>query len=512
MREQLLASDTPLPLVQIPARQLWLAAAFVFSVTLIAWAPMCSLYVPVVDDMVLRHLLDHGIGWYARENLRAHGAWRYLGLLMMSAGARHTALYGPVAVLAHATVSVLYLFTCCRLLGNLSVSLILTVFFAAFPMAAGAVSWAAAGNLVAMEALFLLALLIFCRFGFERRYRLPCLLASFLVTLLAQFVQENLLFAFAALGTMVWISGKGKGSLARNIREVVVSRYCGFGPMLGVLVFLVCYKLLPATAPIKKVIFHPASAISPLLRQYALLWFAGLWRSSTTRELLFWGWHWWMTVLAAIAGAGATWALVGLVRTPAALPSAGGDAAGASRPSPSLLGYLLVLLLGASAIYAAAGGYSLDSRKRYPLLPIMLWIAGWIWCYALSRGRAAARPRAVRWSAIPITLAAVIGIPSTWLYLDVWRYECHRQQLMVDFCLRHHVTGPVQIQWVPDIYQAWPHAASDWQFRLDEQWVLDLTFEGLGHQHLISAPGGAPVILRYDPKSDAWEMRPSTGP
>jgi xanthosine utilization system XapX-like protein len=31
---------------------------------------------------------------------------------------------------------------------------------------------------------------------------------------------------------------------------------------------------------------------------------------------------------------------------------------------------ILVLLLGASLIYAVGGGFSLDSRKKYPLLPL----------------------------------------------------------------------------------------------------------------------------------------------
>jgi hypothetical protein len=506
MPDQLSAQGTPLPAVNLPSRQLRLAVVFVFCVTLIAWVPMCSHYVPVADDSADGHLLDHGVWSFALSALRTSGAWRYLGLLIGSLAARHTSLYGPVVVLAHATVGVLYLLACCRLLGNLSVSLALTLLFAAFPMAAEAVSWAAASDLVVVETLFLLTVLLFCRFGFERRRQLPCLVASFALTLLAQLVQENLLFAFAAVGFIVWIPRNAP--VARNIRTMAISRYAGFGPTLGALAFLVCYKLLPGTSPTKTVSIHLVSAISPLLRQYSMLCFLGPWRSATTRRLLFWGWQWWMIALAAVAGAGATLALALRSEAPATTPSDGSEAAAGSLPSPRLLGYLLALLFGATAIYAVAGGYSLDSRKRYPLLPLTLWIAGWVWLHVFPR-KCTTAP-AARWNTLPTLALAVVGVLSTWLYVDVWRYECRRQAAMTDFCLRHDISGVVRIDGASDVYQAWPQAASDWGFRLDGPWTPDPMLDGVGSKRLTSQRSGPPMVLRYDPQTDSWSISPST--
>ena len=212
-----------------------------------------------------------------------------------------------------------------------------------------------------------------------------------------------------------------------------------------------------------------------------------------------------MTATMAIAGAGAVWLLARLTRAPGSVHSSDWERVHESQPLAPLLGYLLILALGASAIYAMAGGYSYDARKRYPLLPLMLWVVGLVLNHIRSRGKVETPlPRGKHWGIILVTALCAIGIPSTWLYVNVWRHECRRQTDMVEYCLQKGITGPVRVEWVPDIYRAWPQAKFDWGFRLDEQYVVDAAFDGARHDQRITVSDSAPLVLRSDPNGKGW--------
>jgi hypothetical protein len=52
---------------------------------------------------------------------------------------------------------------------------------------------------------------------------------------------------------------------------------------------------------------------------------------------------------------------------------------------------ILAALAGGSLIYVLGGGFSLDSRKKYPLVPLMLLLLCWIYRAACDRVRTSRR-------------------------------------------------------------------------------------------------------------------------
>ncbi len=285
----------------------------IFSVTLTAWAPMWSRYIPIADDIPLAHALDRGlVSYFVHLPRGSLGIWRGLGIIFMSLGARHPLLYGPVITTLHGMVTCLFLVVCRTMLGGRWLPLTLALIFGAFPFAGGALVWAAAGNLVVLEALFLITLLLFCRLGFDQRWQGSCFVASFVLTVAAQLVQENLLFAFAASGCILWICQyRGSG---RKLKYLFISHYAGFGPILGILLFLILFRLMPGSHPMKKVQIHPISVISPYIRQYSMLWFFEPFHNDGMRRLMFWNWTWLMTILVGIAGATGIFSIVVSIR------------------------------------------------------------------------------------------------------------------------------------------------------------------------------------------------------
>jgi hypothetical protein len=147
----------------------------------------------------------------------------------------------------------------------------------------------------------------------------------------------------------------------------------------------------------------------------------------------------------------------------------------------------------------------LDSRKRYVILPVLFLVIGWVLRYLpwLRRAIQFATSRAARLGPVLAVAMMVAAFPTTCMYVNLWRYDCHRMAKLVDYCIRNEIRGPVRIEWVPDIYQAWPGAVIDWPYRLDGVWPLGQAFATDGPPRL-QLRDDATLVLQYDPAADDW--------
>ena len=177
------------------------------------------------------------------------------------------------------------------------------------------------------------------------------------------------------------------------------------------------------------------------------------------------------------------------------------DQASLDKPNKIPLFYIIALLIGASLVYAVGGGYSLDTRKKYPLIPLLLLLFGWIWRnFAESKFK-------ISWKSLPLlSILCAVGISTTWLNIGVWRYAIIRHNTLVDFLVAHHIEGGIRVEWDPDLDNAWLKENPVWRYSWDsEDWVLNaaLSYKGGRPIHVRQTPDSK--IVRFDPTFSRWK-------
>lgn len=482
-----------------PAGPEILAYVVLALAVLLAWLPLAQHYYLIADDHVLVHDLDGGLMEFLRIDFHRWGAWRMLGILVIVLLSRAPYLYGSIVIALHATTSCLYMAVLREYLGGRWLPLFLALIFAAFPFASGALLWANAANLPVLEALFLITLLVFSRWGAAPRRQPAVFCATLALTIVAQLVQENLIVAFFICGSYVWIMSQPR--TWRELFGAMRTNFSGFGPAVGVLVYLVAYRLTKTHTMVKTETLHWQSAFSPLVYQYAALDSLKCWLYSDCRALLFRDWRPPLAISICFLAIALGVCLAMFVR--------GRRTYAAPRPPPRLLFYIAMLCLGASAIFAVAGGFSLDSRKRYCLLPLVLMAIGWV----VGRSRSAhSAGRAGPGAAAAVAAVIALGAFSTWLNIGIWRHETKMHDLLLDTIAQNRLPGPICIRWEPSIPNKW--GKTEWEFRPDDPKIIssDLLFKH--HYSADVAVGAVPcqTILELDDKNERWHVLKTVRP
>ncbi len=215
----------------------------------------------------------------------------------------------------------------------------------------------------------LLLLISFCE---KRAAQMPLFFLTYLLALLAQLNYENLAFAFMVSGVILWIDEDMGKMRWKSISQNIARRWSGLGPLLGSLTYLVLYKIAFTETMQMKPGFNPESILSVYFYQYTNFYIFRPWFSSDARNLIFFGWDG-SKVLIFILLLSILLLTLAIFRPQTPVEQK------PSNLGNGLLLYILLLLLGASFLYVAAGGYSLDTRKKYALIPLMLLLFGWIW-------------------------------------------------------------------------------------------------------------------------------------
>lgn len=459
----------------------------------LAWSPTIARHLPLADDYTIGTMLDRGLRVYLQETFATAGVWRILGFIMIGPMASNGGyLPSVVLVTAHTLVVCLFYAVSLNLFRHRVASLTIALIFGVYPFCAGAVIWTSASMVVFVLGLMLANMLVLQRAGHSRGAQMRAFAVCAGLSLVASLVQENLVFAFAASGLLAW-SGTSKMG-PREWRRLAFERPAVFGPAAGSLAYLVLYWAFQTDRMLKPFSFHLAALISPYARQYSMLDGFVPWFSPITRGLTFRTWDLSFVAIVAVLAVATIVMLVSLPRlvAPAATPVT---------TEKNQLIVVVALMAGAALVFVVAGGYSLDSRKRYDLLPWMLWLATWVWLRLW--------PSRDRFTASIITGLAVVctvGVATTWLLIGIGRYELERYHSLVEFLVRNQVGPAIRVEWVPDIRQEWPQITRNRGFTMDADWVLNSALMTLGTPpiRVVQEPG-VPVV-RYVPEAGGWQL------
>lgn len=437
--------------------------ALVFAV-LLAWLPMLGSAIPVADDYAYFQLSSGGLSAY----LRVVGAWRPLGAHLPAALWHiHPALPVAFILLIHVIASLLLYHAARCLMGGCRLPLVLALIFGTFPFGYQALLWVIASNYLIAVAFFLANVVLLQ--SAKPRPRTIGLSAG--LALASALSNECLLLSTVVAGAL---------ALPR-------SRALALAPATGSIIWLALYWLGGSSSG-RIINFNQNVIISTYWHQYSLLDVFEPWGSAYCRGLLFSGWTPLLCTAVALCAIGAIWSARSL---PMEVP--------VPKSSWVTLGVIVALLVGLSAIFALGGGYSLDARKKYAVLPLLLLALGWGWrCYAFRFSR----------RFLPTVLSATVGfgIVTTWLVIGIWKHEVPIYAHLADELAAHNVTS-VAIVRQPDIHSEWRTFTRSLGFRLDDSWVLSLTLRSHGASP-VKVSADAPIIATFEPPTNTWELRP----
>jgi len=423
-------------------------------------------------------LLSGGLGIY----FRADGIWRMIGHeLGNGATLVNPVLQGILALCTHCVGSLLLFAALRRILVSEFLPLVLALVFAIFPWGATVMTFASGYTYLLGTTLFLAALCVLL--GVFHLNGSAAVGVCIAFSALSLFAHEALFFALLISGGFVLLREDTSG---RNQRLALAA-----APVVGCFIWWSLYKAFPGRMPTEHIKLNPRTLLSGIYYQYTNFWIFEPWKGPGSRDLIFFDWAWWQFGLCAVLFCAAGFALQPVLIS--------------SRPEPRprsldnrMLHFLLLLLVAAVAIYAIGGGYSLDSRKKYPIVPVVLMLAG----YGIDRFLIKRDPRA-RSRAIGVAAILLVGIATTWLQIGLWRYEAVRLDLLVNFLSRQPDPAVVQVHWDSRIQAAWPHANQYWGTP-PEDWVLA---DALRLKQVLAPATGRDQQARgakFDPTSFAW--------
>lgn len=468
---------------------------------LLAWLPSLTSYVALADDYLDLSMLKNGLaGWY-----QTWGIWRIWGIpLSIYSINFHPLAPGLLVMAAHLLAVCLFYKTCVLFFGSAQLSFVLALLMGIFPWGYEAPLWSAAQSPVLAHPLFwanVIILVHYARRPLEKQKTAFAL--SFLLTFAGALGNDYLIFSSMMSGAIVWLPENEWRSSA--IKRRMISHFSGWAPALAAFSYIVLWKLLSGSKveDYKHPFFNFRTIFSTYYYQYTNAWVFQPWANAVTRRLIFFEWNWQHTLAALLLMFLLAVALLILFRGQAfeGQPAFTGNA--------NLLPYIILLLFGGSLVYAVSGGYSLDSRKKYSLIPLMLLLAGWAWMrFVHPAWKQPAVGRAL------VCALIVAGICTTWLVIGIWRFEVRRQDELVSYLNANNISGDIRLISEPDVYTAWPRLRETIGFRLDDDWVLSnaLTYRqggtlrvGQGSDLVRVGQSSAATVLRFDSGLFRWE-------
>lgn len=392
---------------------------------LVAWlavmsyAPMLQPYVWAIDDYPLSQMAQLGTMDYLREAFEQRGVWRLLqhGMVgwMVNVGPW---MPGVIAVVSHVLTCQFFYLVFAGLCGRRSDALKMALIAACAPFGFQAISWTSALPYVQSSLVAWASLWMFLHLRSMTNVHWLAWGCVFAVTLL---VHDHLLFALASVA----VAAELLSPQPSPWRSAWLRPSVRWLPPLMACAYLIAYVLWkPTDHPLyMEPHFHWPSLVGPAARlwQWLDVWGAftspALWQMAASE----WPAGWRGLGVCIAAGMALLWFAP---PDPKRNPSVG------SSHAPRIAAAMLLWFLMASLIYVPAGGYSLDSRKRYPLFLIFLGGAGAIALPWARRVLTAGRPWLGR-AAMSLLLTALML--ACWLHVGLWRAEGRASRLLSDF-------------------------------------------------------------------------------
>jgi hypothetical protein len=456
------------------------------SGTLLSWVPLFGHYYPVADDFAFLQL-GNGCGFSGV--FHQFGFWRLLPNYLTWIVLRNPNFH-PVLVLATHLLAVILLFHVCRsLFGGVRLPLFAALVFAMFPFGYQALVWVCACQYI-LAVLFFLANLLLLTNHTRINWPTPTLfVVSAFLALLTVLSNECLFFSAILSGCFVW-NGSPRGAL--RIPGLVRGRgVLTWAPLVGCAIWVALFYSFKGSVTPKHITeIRPASILGVYFRQYSLFDIFVPLSRPVCRQFMFADWNY--SIGTAIVACG-----VVFLTALCCLPK------NKERNLPATTSYtlaaILALLFGASLIYVLGGGFSLDTRKKYPLIILLLLLGCWIY-------RTVFKTRHVSTRAFLAGAAIVFGTAAitTWLIVGIWKHESACYNSLADCITERNIHGNIEVRWHPDLYRAWPQMLRTWGYRLDDTWVMNLAVEFRGGGDPVTNSCSTSTVVEYDQKTSGW--------
>ncbi|RUT04637.1 hypothetical protein DSM106972_042060 [Dulcicalothrix desertica PCC 7102] len=481
---------------------------------LAAWFPALGGHPLFSEEFHYRNMLNNGFWSFCVEWLQFQGMWRLLSQAVNGVTTNHPAFTSYLAVFTHIITACLFFRVTEILFKRKGLALVLALTFGVFPWGFQTIVNVMGYTPMLATTIFWGNLLLLLKFANNKKQQPYIFAISFILTFVAQSLYEILVFAFMFSGAIICFDEGDKSFNLRKIINNLRRTYIALAPFLSGLAFLISYKL---TYPESNRMYPPGFAIQAVFsiyfRQYTNYYIFQPWLSPVTRNLIFHSWGLSDVLLFGILLFALTLSLSILLKQRDFVKSK------LLPVSKFLLPYILLLIFGASLLYVVSGGYQLESRKRYSLIPLLLLLVGWIWCKFFEN-----RVKFTRKMLVLIMTCGVFGISTSWLVTGVYLYEINRQDALAEFIVTHKVKGDIELEFNPDIKAAWPTLYTTIGFDMYDNWVFNFApesklglwtgrpltdrawflHEGERLVNITQKPGA--VKLRFNPDKFRWEF------
>ena len=296
---------------------------------------------------------------------------------------------------------------------------------------------------------------------------------------LSLLMHEAVFFSLCVVGFVIWV----KPDFWRDPKSAVV---VSLAPLVGALLWGTVYELTKPANPVYAVTeINLRSALSALFYQYRSLEVFDVWTNDSLRN------HAISTFqpinLVTVLALCAVPFLVGAILRAARVENDDSVRQQAEIKPIAFLIWMILVVDGGAFIYVLAGGYALDSRKRYILMPMLIMAAAAaIW---LIWRPDRARTFWLRNGSVAITAICIFGCLTSLLMTSLWRNEIKRLDLLVELIIENKIVGSLQVDWKPDLKAIWP--ASEYSWGITAQTVLDEALRVHGFGSVLLGPQSA---------------------
>jgi hypothetical protein len=441
-----------------------LVLILVFTVSLAANSSLLATYYFAGDDYFQ---FDKSIAdWFATR-----GIWRIVGIPLPGWLVSRD-VYAFALIAAHAIGGYFFFLVARRGFGSVAYALLLTIIVMAFPWGYEALIWASAAAYVFASCLLWVILWALLSLRADQRQiylrAAGLLFASFLCLL----IHEAVFFSLCVAGFVVWM----RPDFWRDWKSAAA---VSLAPLVGALLWGVIYELTKPAVPIYSVTdLRLRSALSALFYQYRSLEVFDVWTNDLLRNYAISIIQSPNLILALLALCAVPF-LVGAIMRAARVESV--DTVRQQKTQIKPIAFLIWMVLvceGAAFIYALAGGYSSDPRKRYIIMPMVIMsAAAAIW---LIWGPQRTRAFWPRGSSVAISAICIFGCLTSLLTISIYKMEIKRIYLLADLIVQNTISDSFQSDW--SLKTIWPSSS------IDPQDALDRALDARGYKSLLLTP------------------------
>ena len=481
--------------LQGPIHSQWRPLLLISLMGLLSYFPMLQAYVWAIDDYPLSQMARVGGVEYLGNAFEERGFWRLLqhGLVgcILNWGPW---MPGLLAIGSHIlTCQFFYLVFRCLCVYQ-DGALVLAILAACSPFGFQAITWTSALPYVLSSLVLWVSIWMFLRIQAIPNWARLTWGLFFAASLL---VHEHLLFALAFVAGAAWLMTPQQVAWRAWLKPSI-----HWVPPLMACLYLAVYVLFKPQDHLlyMEPHFHWPALLSPLGNLWQWLdigvpvFSPALWQIAASEWPLGWG----GLGLCILAGVAALW------MAPAV--SDGLNEIDQEHGKKVVIAMLILFLL-ASLIYVPAGGYSLDSRKRYPLFLFLLG-GGGLGILTWGRGVMVRWPHWQRRAAMCLLVTALML--ACWLHTGLWRAEARATRLLSDFLAANPNYHQVHASKLVD-----PAKISPATLRLHGQpWILThyvrqpfaMDHPGQAQPDIKETSGADIPSLSYDYRSREWKV------